>query len=155
MLIRPATIDDIPHLVSLAGQSETAAHWPEAQYRSALTEVHPRRVLLVAEDGGALLGFVVGADISGEWELENIVVSAQSRRMGMGKALLNSLLDSVRRCAGTAIFLEVRHSNASARQLYEMAGFTAEGLRRGYYQNPTEDAVLYRKIVSDSAPEMG
>ncbi len=154
MLIRPARLDDIPKLISLAREAETAAHWTEAQYRSALVEFHPRRVLLVADDE-ELLGFVVGADIAGEWELENIVVAAGVRRRGVGKAMLCALLDSVRRSAGTAIFLEVRESNRSARQLYERTGFIEKGVRRGYYHNPPEDAILYKKIVSKTAPEIG
>lgn len=147
MLIRPATFDDIPQLISIATQSETAAHWTEAQYRAVLVDVHPRRVLLVAEDGGGLSGFVVGAEIAGEWELENIVVTGSAQGRGLGTKLLQCLLEKVRESGGQSVFLEVRESNRPARTLYEKAGFIEAGMRRGYYHHPPENAVLYKKVV--------
>lgn len=153
MLIRTAIVGDIPKLISLARESPTAAHWSEAQYASALHDGHPRRVLLVAEDGGNLLGFVAGAEIAGEWELENIVVAEEARRRRLGETLLRAFLGAAVEGAGHSVFLEVRESNRSARNLYEKNGFVQSGRRPDYYRDPSEDAILYKKNLVESAPE--
>jgi ribosomal-protein-alanine acetyltransferase len=139
-------------------QSATAGHWTEEQYRLALAREGPERLVLVAEDFPPLpsapetsthaetspLGFLVAQHLPPEWELENIVVAPTSRRKGLGKRLLDSLLDAAKKTNSTAVFLEVRESNAAARTLYERTGFEQTGHRKAYYKNPSEDAVLYR-----------
>lgn len=154
MLIRRAITEDIPALSVLAQHSPTAAHWTEAQYRSAVGGIQPRRIILVLKQEG-LVGFVAGAEILGEWELENIVVAAKEQGKGLGAELLRAFLDETRQAHAAAVFLEVRESNSPARKLYEKAGFTATGRRRRYYENPAEDAILYKKNLLDSAPEIG
>ena len=154
MMIRPAVVEDIPQLIWLASQAATAAHWTEPQYRAALATSHPRRLLLVISDD-EIVGFAVAADMAGEWELENIVVSTAQQGQGWGSRLLKTLLDAVCNTGGDCVFLEVRESNSSARLLYEKHGFVASGRRRGYYHNPPEDAILYKKILCKAAPEIG
>lgn len=153
-MIRPATVDDIPRLLELANQSPTAAHWNEQQYRTALDQSHPRRLVLVGDEG-KIVGFAVAAEIAREWELENIVVDAARRRSGLASSLLGELLREIWSDRGERIFLEVRASNLGARALYEKWGFRMAGSRPGYYQNPPEDAILYKKNLSIAAPEMG
>jgi ribosomal-protein-alanine N-acetyltransferase len=146
MLIRPANAEDIPSLILLAQQSATAAHWTEAQYRTALLGESPRRIILVAESAsGRVKGFLVGSEVAGEWELENIVVDAAAQGRGQGARLLNALIDSAKNSGGHVVFLEVRSSNSAARALYEKCGFQVSGKRPGYYHNPAEDAILYKK----------
>jgi [ribosomal protein S18]-alanine N-acetyltransferase len=124
----------------------TAAHWTEQQYRQAFQRQDSAlRFCLVAEREAVLgvTGFLVARRIDSEWELENIVVAAQSRRNGLGKRLLQSLLNEVRDTDGESVFLEVRESNTAARKLYEKMGFHETGRRKSYYSSPQEDAVLY------------
>jgi ribosomal-protein-alanine acetyltransferase len=147
MPIRHATIDDIPALSALAAESPTAAHWTEAQYRSALLSEHPRRVILVAETQRSV-GFAAGVEIAGEWELENIVVTRWEQRKGIGEMLLRAFLEEAREGRAEAVFLEVRESNRQAMNLYEKAGFIVTGRRPGYYHDPDEDAILYKKRLS-------
>jgi len=142
--VRRATLADIPSLMHLDRQSPTAAHWTEAQYRQAFQGEGPDRLLLVAESSLDILGFLVACHVAPEWELENIVVAPTSRRKGLGKRLLDALLAAARETNSRAVFLEVRESNATARTLYEEAGFNLTGRRKSYYANPVEDAVLYR-----------
>jgi len=143
-------------MMSLERQSATAGHWTEQQYREAFLPVGTRRLVLVVEDslasdpktcGDRVLGFLVARHIAPEWELENIVVDLSVRRSGIGKQLLNALLDKARATNSAVVFLEVRESNAAARSLYERAGFEPAGRRLDYYTNPPEDAVLYRRIL--------
>ena len=144
--------------MDLERQSATAGHWTEAQYCQAFHREGIRRLVVVAEDSPpvtsahetrnhadtGLLGFLVAQHLTPEWELENIVVAAAERRKGLGKRLLDALLTAARETNSSCVFLEVRASNAAARSLYEKAGFERTGLRKSYYTNPAEDAVLYR-----------
>ena len=144
MTIRPATLADIPSMLQLDRQSATAAHWTDEQYRQAFQSEGPPRLLLVAESPLNIVGFLVARLVAPEWELENIVVAPSARRKGLGMRLLGALLAAARETSSSAIFLEVRESNAAARTLYEKASFEPAGRRKAYYANPVEDAVLYR-----------
>ena len=88
-------------------------------------------------------GFLVAQCGGPEWELENLAVLPVSRRRGVGAALLATLLEEARARHAERILLEVRASNQSAIRLYAQAGFQLLARRRGYYQNPTEDALLF------------
>lgn len=143
--IRPATAADIPCIMNLERQSDTAGHWTEEQYRHACQRDGATRFVLLAEGlESSPAGFLVAQHLPPEWELENIVVAPTSRRKGFGTRLLDSLLDAAKKTNSTAVFLEVRESNAPARTLYERTGFEQSGRRKSYYTNPSEDAVLYR-----------
>ncbi len=152
MHIRPATVEDIPALISISLESETAAHWTEVQFRNALIGPHPRRTVLALVESG-VLGFVAAVEIAGEWELENIVVAASERRKGFAERLMTALLGEIQNSGGNVIHLEVRESNFPARKLYEKWGFQQVGKRSKYYHSPVEDAVLYRKNLDSAAPE--
>jgi len=95
----------------------------------------------------AIVGFLVARHVSGEWELENIVVSEESRGKGIGAGLLGELFSRARLSGDSSVFLEVRESNSAARGLYAKVGFEESGRRRGYYSNPQGDAVLYSKTL--------
>jgi [ribosomal protein S18]-alanine N-acetyltransferase len=144
--IRPATLDDVPDLIQLERTASTAAHWSEHQYREVFQAKSsaPRLVLLAHSEDGQVLGFLVAQHVAPEWELENIVVSATERRKGIAWKLLSALIDSARKSADSSIFLEVRESNVLARGFYEKAGFRSIGLRPHYYEQPAEDALVYR-----------
>ena len=74
----------------------------------------------------------------------NIAVAGPARRRGLGTRLLGEFLDLARARGADAVFLEVRESNRAARALYEKWAFLECGRRRRYYQDPDEDAILYR-----------
>jgi len=153
--IRLATVHDIPCLIAIAQESASAGHWTASQYEQALTDGHPRRLVLALEETSRVLGFVVAAEIGGEWELENIAVAASVRRRGYADRLIGTLLEELRKCAASAIYLEVRVSNDPARRLYEKWGFQKTAVRNGYYHNPPEDAILYKKNLVTAAREIG
>ena len=67
---------------------------------------------------------------------------------GIGKRLLNTLLAAANETNSSAVFLEVRDSNAAAQTFYEEAGFNHTGRRKSYYTDPAEDAVLYRLTLN-------
>jgi ribosomal-protein-alanine acetyltransferase len=137
--IRPASLNDVPAILATEQQAPLAAHWTSDQYRKLVGG----GIVLVAEEAGKLGGFVAAKAIADEWEIENVVVAVEFLRRGIASQLLRELIQRAESAAASAILLEVRESNRPARRLYEKRGFIEEGLRRAYYRNPTDDAILY------------
>ncbi len=142
MNVRSATVSDVPEILAIDRNTPSAAHWSELQYANVFSDAAQRVCLVVADDRG-LQGFLVAHTLGTEWELENIAVAEGSRQRGVGLALMVLLIAEGRSKGAEAIFLEVRESNAAARRLYAKCGFAETGRRKGYYSNPTEDAILY------------
>ena len=103
-------------------------------------------------EGNSIQAFLAARGAAGEWELENIAVADAAKRRGYGALLIASLLEHARGNRASSIFLEVRASNVAARRLYEKFGFEVASRRPQYYRNPSEDAVLYRLELRESAP---
>jgi ribosomal-protein-alanine N-acetyltransferase len=81
-----------------------------------------------------------------EIHINNVAVLPGYRRQGIASLILGRVFSEGRRVGAGRATLEVRRSNESARRLYERFGFTVAGVRRGYYRNPDEDAlVLWRE----------
>ena len=144
LLIHPATVADLPAMMALEKRAATAAHWSAEQYEALFRASDPGRVALILWEASELQGFVIARVVGKEWEIENIAVAGPARRRGLGTRLLGELLDSARAKDAAAVFLEVRESNQAARALYEKWAFLESGRRRRYYQDPDEDAILYR-----------
>jgi ribosomal-protein-alanine N-acetyltransferase len=145
--------------MDLERQSPAAAHWSRQRYEDLFRIGGDRRshrfAWLVedeadapfenpAPDSPGILAFLVAHRVDAEWELENIVVIATARRRGLGTRLLGELIVHARAEHACGIFLEVRKSNQSARALYRNLGFEETGLRKSYYSDPPEDAILCR-----------
>ena len=77
-----------------------------------------------------------------EGQITNIAVHPDYRRKGLGAAILRSLLRHAKDAKLDSVSLEVRASNTAAIRLYEQAGFVEAGRRKGFYQKPTEDALV-------------
>lgn len=102
---------------------------------------------LVAEaegEGGAIAGYVVALDAADEGEILNLAVAAGGRRNGLGRALVQHILEALTGRGVRQVYLEVRESNAPARALYAAHGFKEAGRRKGYYRRPVEDAIVLR-----------
>jgi ribosomal-protein-alanine N-acetyltransferase len=143
MRIRHGTPADIPGLMALERQTASAAHWSRQQYQTALANEALSRVVLILEEGG-MQGFIAGRAVGEEWEIENIAVAEPVRRRGFGARLLAEFLDMARERGAEKVFLEVRESNSAARHLYEKRAFVQAGMRRRYYRDPEEDAIVYQ-----------
>ena len=96
----------------------------------------------VAMVGNNLVGIAGLRDIAGEGEITNIAVDLDYRGLRIGKELVMTLLDKCDDLNIKDITLEVRVSNRVAINLYESLGFVSEGIRPGFYEKPTEDAVI-------------
>jgi ribosomal-protein-alanine acetyltransferase len=105
-------------------------------------------VVLVAREGGeaergAIVGMASARLLVDEAHVIRLAVDETARRRGIGRALLDGLVDWARAREASGMLLEVRASNAAAQALYVAAGFVADGRRPGYYPDG-EDALLWR-----------
>ena len=100
--------------------------------------------------GGApapLVGSVGLLGVGGEGHPTNVAARPDSRRQGVAAALLDALEAQGKERELAFLTLEVRQSNAPARALYEKLGYLQAGLRRNYYENPREDAIIMTKTL--------
>ena len=84
-----------------------------------------------------------------EAELLKIAVVPERRRLGVGRLLLEKVITELRRNAFNVLFLEVRAANLPALKLYRRNNFYQVGLRRNYYTNPPDSALVFRKDVQN------
>jgi [ribosomal protein S18]-alanine N-acetyltransferase len=101
-------------------------------------------LFLVAEAGDGIAGYVVALDAADEGEILNLAVSESGRRRGLGRALVQQIIEVLSGRGVTKVYLEVRESNAPARALYTAFGFREVGRRKQYYRRPVEDAIVLR-----------
>ena len=94
--------------------------------------------------GGGILGYVVALDAADEGEILNLAVASTVRRAGLGRALVEHILEVLTARGVRQVYLEVRDSNAPARALYAAQGFKEAGRRKQYYRRPVEDAIVLR-----------
>lgn len=142
MNIVPMNEHHVPQ-IALLEQECFADPWSQ---QSIASELHnPLSLWLVAQEGQTLLGYVGSQTCQEETDMMNIAVSPASRRQGVARALIEALVSALRQRGSKQLTLEVRASNGPARQLYESLGFLQVGLRKNYYRNPKEDALILRK----------
>lgn len=101
-----------------------------------------KTLYLVAEDEGRVLGYLGAQLLGGEIHITNMAVAPALRRRGLGSALLISCVRRGVERGGMWLTLEVRESNHEAREFYRLFGFDEIGLRRGYYSDIGEDAII-------------
>lgn len=99
----------------------------------------------VAELDGAIAGCCGIRNIAGEGEITNVVVSADHRKKGIGRKMMEYMLERAKENGIGDCTLEVRVSNQPAIRLYENLGFKGEGIRPGFYEKPKEDALIMWK----------
>jgi ribosomal-protein-alanine N-acetyltransferase len=101
-------------------------------------------VFLVAEADDEIVGYSVGLPEVDEGEILNLAVAPAGRRHGVGRALVEHVLEALIARGARQVYLEVRESNAPARALYAGRGFKEVGRRTQYYRRPVEDAIVLR-----------
>jgi ribosomal-protein-alanine N-acetyltransferase len=143
--VRSLSIDamraaDLDQVVAIERASFTMP-WSRGAF---LYEMEQNRVArcLVIRDGKRVVGYVCMWEVADELHITNIAVHPASRRQGIGRRLLGTVLDDARSRGVRMVVLEVRPSNAEAIALYESFGFRVIGRRRGYYYDTGEDALV-------------
>jgi ribosomal-protein-alanine N-acetyltransferase len=139
--IRAAELKDVPAIRALELHEQNAAHWTADQYKDLIDS----GIVLVADQAGTVCGFIAAQVLSGELEIQNVVVGREFLRQGIANDLLREIVARARTANMSAIMLEVRESNHAAISLYSKSDFREVGRRHAYYRNPHEDAILYAK----------
>lgn len=96
----------------------------------------------VALVDGKVAGYIGMWEISGQCDITNVAVLPEFRRMGVGKRLIEHLIEYCKIKDLSPIFLEVRQSNEPAKSLYSGFGFKEVGTRKKYYADSGEDAII-------------
>ena len=117
--------------------------WSEKSIASELE--NPLSLWLVAEENGQVYGYVGSQTVLDESDMMNVAVDPGFRRQGIARALIETLIAELSKMGSRCLRLEVRVSNENARALYARMGFQQLGLRKNYYHNPKEDALILGK----------
>lgn len=98
-------------------------------------------------ESGSVLGYVGMMYVLDEGYISNVAVSPECRRLGIADKLIESLIKRANERNLSFVTLEVRESNLPAIELYRKFGFSDVGMRRNYYNRPTENAILMTKFL--------
>lgn len=141
--IRAMTEADIDEVFAIE-RASYAFPWSQGIFRDCLRVGYVCRVLALPEAG--VVGYGVMSMGAGEVHVLNLCIAAVHRRSGLGRRMLEHLLDRGATAGMQDAFLEVRPSNAAAQRLYRSLGFQQIGVRRGYYQaeGGREDACVLK-----------
>jgi ribosomal-protein-alanine N-acetyltransferase len=146
--IRPMLDIDVPMVVTIERASYQFP-WSEGIFRDCLRVGYVCRVIDVAAD---IAGYAIMSLGAGEAHILNVCVREDFRCRGLGRSVLNYLMERARTAGMQDAYLEVRPSNTSAIRLYQALGFEQVGTRRGYYQalGGREDAAVLRRRLESS-----
>jgi [ribosomal protein S18]-alanine N-acetyltransferase len=146
MIIGPADRGDLSAIVAIERECFSDP-WSRDGFRAMLDRPEVFFATLRDAAAGPVVGYVVAIFAGGEGEIANLAIAPASRRNGRGGRLVVAALQEAERRGAEALYLEVRESNAGARQLYDSHRFEVVGRRRRYYQRPVEDALVLRRPV--------
>ncbi len=141
----PMQVRDIPEVLEIEAVSFSNP-WRERDFLYALERDHG--IARICRQGDGVLAYTVGFTTSQEFHLADFAVRPDCQRRGYGIDLLDILIAELRGLGHQVITLEVRQSNQPAARLYGRAGFQTVAIRRGYYNRPTEDALVMVKALS-------
>jgi len=137
--IRPLRLDDL-EAIELIEQRAYPTPWSRSMFASELAK--PTSICLGAFDGERLVGYMINARYVDAWHVMNVAIDPSHRRRGVATALIERLFELTRDDERRGYTLEVRVSNEGAIRLYTRLGFEARGVRRGYYTDNREDALI-------------
>jgi len=137
--VRRATLDDVDALLQMENECFTDP-WDKRTFEGLLA--NPAVYFIIAENNSEPVAYGGMTVIIDESEILNVAVRPEMRQKGLGRLMVNEMLDICRKCDVVTVFLEHRQSNFAAASLYESIGFVVYGVRKRYYSSPTEDAVL-------------
>jgi [ribosomal protein S18]-alanine N-acetyltransferase len=155
--IGPMTEHDLLEVVEIEENSGLSlwgwdAYHKELQSGEDVIMLVARRLSTRKAEAGAALehaiaGFIVSRLVSGELHVNNVAVRPEFRRQGIAALLLEAVIRQGQTDGARIAFLEVRAGNAAAQGLYRRCGFQVTGLRRRYYREPVEDALLMSLLL--------
>ena len=142
VIIKPLTEEYVDQVCVLEEEAFSMPWHKESFLEMIANENACYLVALIGEEVVASCGL---RHIVGEGEITNVVTKNTMRGKGIGRQILLQLLEEGTKMGAEAFTLEVRVSNAPAFHLYESLGFVSEGVRKNFYEEPTEDALIMWK----------
>ena len=142
VIIKPLTEEYVDQVCVLEEEAFSMPWHKESFLEMIANENACYLVALVGDEVVASCGL---RHIVGEGEITNVVTKNTMRGKGVGRQILLRLLEEGSKMGAEAFTLEVRVSNAPAIHLYESLGFVSEGVRKNFYEEPTEDALIMWK----------
>jgi len=143
--IERMTEHDLLEVIEIEESSGISA-WGWDAYHKELESPHDS-IMLVARlrspaPGHQIAGFIVARVLGHEFHVNNVAVRTEFRGRGIGRDLLQTVMNGARKLGASLGLLEVRAGNEAAQRLYQRCGFSVHGRRRSYYSRPVEDALL-------------
>ena len=135
-LMEECDLEDVLEVSSLSLKES----WSKESFKKELS--NPLAKYLVAKENNKVIGFAGVWTIVDEGHITNIAVRPNFRENGIGSMLLSSLIEHCKNWGCTSLTLEVRASNTPAQNLYKKYNFKEEGIRKKYYKDNNEDAII-------------
>lgn len=150
IVIQPMAVEDLDGVLEIERVSFPTP-WSRAAYYRELTD-NSYAHYLVAKAGDLVAGYAGMWVLLDEAHVTNIAVRPQYRRRGIGEALMLEMMAIARDKSAARMTLEVRPSNKTAQKLYQKLGFVPRGIRKRYYSDTKEDAiVMWKDSLADHA----
>lgn len=134
--VRPA---DLHEIMAIENSSFTSP-WSTRFFLEELRD--PRSRSLLCEIDGAITGYIIFWSLAEVVDIHNLAVHPLHRRKGIGRGLLAAAIQEAQFLRALRMTLEVRKSNEPAKRLYQSVGFIPQGIRKGYYSDNGEDALI-------------
>ena len=138
--VRPMVMTDVDGVMAVE-QDSFLTPWSRSAFEEELAQNRLARYI-VAVENDEIVGYAGTWLVINEAHVTNVAVSGQRRREGIGRLLMQKLMELARENDMESMTLEVRVSNAAARHLYEQLGFVEAGIRKNYYSETKEDALI-------------
>ncbi len=153
MIFRPMLLADLDKVVAIEKVSMPSP-WSKELFEEELKRTQAN--YFVIEEDGALAGYVGYWEAPEEAHIITVAVSPAFRNRGLGKRMMDHFLSYAAQKGARLATLEVRDGNAAGRRLYEKCGFRMVAIRKKYYSDNQEDAVvMIREIAEAQAPPFG
>ena len=149
LIERISSPEDLDAVAALEAATFTNP-WTREMLERELVQSDVARVYVVRLPGRPVAAFCACWLVYDELHINTIAVDTSLRRRGLAKALMTHILDEAAAQGSARAFLEVRRSNLPAQRLYENLGFTVAGVRRNYYTNPEEDALVLSRATPNA-----
>ena len=140
--IREMQLDDLEQVMVIENDNFSRP-WTETGFFTFL--IREDALFLAAEEDGKILGYCGVVMVQDEGDITNVAVAKERQNQGIGKLLVEKLIEKTQEAGVTQLYLEVRASNERAIHVYEKMGFVQNGRRKNYYEDPVEDGLLMKR----------
>lgn len=144
LLLREMELKDSAGIAELELEIFSDA-WTEKSIRETFYQSHA--FIIMAEENMELKGYAIVYHVLDEAEIVRIAVKGSARREGVGTSMLNECERICLQKGAERLLLDVREGNTAAQKFYKKQGFAVDGIRKNFYENPREDAVLMSKAI--------